>query len=231
MCDLLPCPHRGKYDELLENLHSEKTSKEVQSDKVQDKVKQTEFLSPRETYDTGNEKLINHVDNKVRENEFISDDERSGKDKPRKDESKYKLFLEAEKPDIESRSDSDRSAKSDRNRKRKEKEVTAEQQNITSGVRQSDTEDIDTDDRKFRSEKKPELDTGAVFSEKKDQDSESDSDNIQRSRGERSRPREMKKEKLRPRLSSSPKAERKVVDDAIGQVSDWLYVKELCFYK
>ena len=281
MCDLLPCPHRGKYDD---NLQAEKTSKEgkidqrkdsqsenrkefysdnrkefqsdkrkefhsdnrkefhsdnrkefhsdnrkefqsgngkeFQSDTIRDKIQENEFLSPRETYN--NEKRTKYGDSKIKDKEIMSD-YKSDINKQGKDGSKYKQFLEAEKPDIEIRSDSERSVSSDKSRKGKDK-VKAKKKVC---ARMSDTEDIDSDavSKELRREKEQGQSTGAEFGRKSDGASESDThpDKNSEGKGERSRSRELKKDKLRPRLSSSPKSERKVVDDAIGQVCKLSY--------
>ena len=297
MCDLLPCPHRGKYDD---NLQAEKTSKEgkidqrkdsqsenrkefysdnrkefqsdkrkkfhsdnrkefhsdnrkefhsdnrkefhsdnrkefqsgngkeFQSDTIRDKIQENEFLSPRETYNY--EKRTKYGDSKIKDKEIMSD-YKSDIDKQGKDGSKYKQFLEAEKPDIEIRSDSDRSVSSDKSRKGKDK-VKAKKVY----ARKINTEDIDSDavSKELRQEKEQGRSTDAESSRKSDGASESDThpDNDNKGKGERSRSRELKKDKLRPRLSSSPKSERKVVDDAIGQVSKLSYLRNDCdFWK
>ena len=256
MCDLLPCPHRGKYDD---NMQAEKTSKEgkidqsesrkefhsdnrnkfqsdkrkefqsekikeFQSDKIRDKIQENEFLSPRETYNY--DKRTKDGDSKIKDKEIISD-YKSDVNKPGNDGRKYKQFLEAEKPDIENRSDSDRSVSSDKSRKGKDK-VKAKKAN----ARKSDTEDIDSDavSKELRREKEQGRSTAEEFSRKSDGAWESDThpDYDNKAKGERSRSRELKKDKLRPRLSSSPKSERKVVDDAIGQVSKSSYWPLMC---
>ena len=269
MCDLLPCPHRGKYDD---NMQAEKTSKEgkteqrtdlqsenrkefhsdnrykfqsdkrkefqngyrkefqtdnwkeFQSDKIRDQIQENEFLSPRETYNYENR--AKYSDSKIKDKEIMSDF-KSDRDKQGKHGSKYKQFLEAEKPDIENRSDSDRSVSSDKSRRGKDK-VKAKKVY----ARKSDTEDIDSDavSKELRQEKEKGRSTDAEFSGKSDGALESDThpDIDNKGKGERSRSRELKKDKLRPRLSSSPKSERKVVDDAIGQVSKLSYLPLMC---
>ena len=218
MCDLLPCPHRGKYSDISANLQSDKNSRMFHKDTTAEKLKHDELLRPSEINDSPSNTLKNNKDKNAREDEIIVIGERGDSERLRKDESKYKQFLEAEKPDVESRSDSERSVTSDRSRKKREKKRSkvGKESFITSPAH-SDSENKALNNKEMESKKDKQEIHGLSERTASDSEGENAPDKGQRSRNGRSRSLERKKEKLRPRLSSSPKTERRV-DEAIGQV-------------
>ena len=217
MCDLLPCPHRGKYSDISANLQSDKKSRMFHKDTTAEKLKHDEFFRSSEKNDSQSNTLKNNRDKNAREDEIVVDGERRDSERLRNDESKYKQFLEAEKPDVESRSDSERSITSDRSRREKEeKRNKVGKEGFIASPAHSDSENKALNNKELESKSQQER---HGLSERTASDSEGENapDKGQRSRNGRSRSLERKKEKLRPRLSSSPKTERRV-DEAIGQV-------------
>lgn len=217
MCDLLPCPHRGKYRDISENLQSDKDSKEINKGGTTDKFKQDEKFRQGEKPDLHSDRLKN-IRNENTEGDIVIDGKRSVAEELKKEESlcKYKQFLEAEKPDVESRSDSEKSVTSDRSRRGREKKKKVVKETLIASPAHSDTENKALKDKALNSKSKQEK-HGVSERTTSDSEDENIQDKGPQAKDERSRSLERKTEKLRPRLSSSPKAGRGV-DEAIGQV-------------
>lgn len=221
VCDLLPCPHRGKYDNNAENSLTDTTS----SGFTKEKLGQKEIASPREAFINDKDRTQRAVDERFsRKGKLISDSERISDRRHSEDESRYTQFLEAEKPDIESKSDSDRSVKSDRSRQVKEtRRKKTDKESVIDYKKDSDLDKEELRERKNDRARTRQRGSSLPENLPRDEEPELPPEKIQ-SEEDRSRSRETKKEKLRPRLSSSPKRERKVVDDAIGQVCSIILV-------
>ena len=276
MCDLLPCPHRGMYSDTLESVQTDGTSKELQGDIAQEKLKLDEKLRPKDidvsqkeksqhdkTCDKGNDLTDSEKSSrKQHEGRYRGrqDSKESGQERSRRkqhggrygggqdgkeselflgsdrirgkqsgDEGKYKQFLEAEKPDVE-KSESERSVnserstvsnnsvKSDRSRKDKDKKRKKTDMETVEVTYSEETKLEQLDLRKESKENREKLLSPRHDKLYRDKENEMPSDKVQSSGDERSRSQGRKKEKLRPRLSSSPVRERKSVDEAIGQV-------------
>ena len=265
MCDLLPCPHRGMYDDVLGNDQADHSGKEVHKEVTQESEKsrlQDIQVSSKEksTRERKLDKDSKFTDLEMRPTKQSEDRLRDKPDnkeielfheieklneKQRRDDGKYKQFLEAEKPDVEKsdserslnsdrstasdkivKSDSDRSLRSDRSaasnksvrsdRSRRDKDKRRKKADADS-VELTNSEESKSDKTELRKESKDERQLRPSNDRRSNRDNETEmpSDKVQRSDDERSRSQGRKKEKLRPRLSSSPVRN---VDAAIGQV-------------